>query len=67
MRMISICTHPIHGRCFLWEKSPMNYRLGKGPISFMKFDGWTLDEVFEKIATRGFKILSWDTTEEFRP
>lgn len=67
MRMINICTHPIHGRCFLWEKTSVDYAIGTIATNYMNFDGWTLDKVIEKITDKGFKILKWDTSEEFRP
>lgn len=64
MRMINICTHPIHGRCFLWEKKPMEYALGTVATNYMKFSGWYLDEVIEKITKKGFKILPWAEVEK---
>ncbi len=64
MRMINICTHPTHGRCFLWEKKPMEYALGTAAINYMKFDGWYLDEVVDKILKKGFKIIPWADVEK---
>lgn len=64
MRMINICTHPIHGRCFLWEKAPMEYALGTATTNYMKFIGWSMDEVVEKITKKGFRITPWADAEK---
>ena len=59
MRILNICEHPIHGRCYLWQKHEMNYAVGTSATNFMKFDGFTLDEVIERITVKGFKIVPW--------
>ena len=64
MRMINICTHPIHGRCFLWEKGEMNYRIGTVATNYMKFDGWTLEEVVKAIEKKDFRIVPWASEDE---
>jgi hypothetical protein len=61
--MINICSHPIHGRCFLWEMNLMNYRIGTVATNYMKFDGYTLDEVMDKITKKGFVVLPWSDVE----
>lgn len=59
MKIINICTHPIHGRCYIWACGDMNYRLGTVSTNYMKFDGFFLEEVIEKVEAKGFKILPW--------
>lgn len=60
MRIINRYTHPIHGNCYLWEESAMNYRIGTVATNYAKFDGWTYDEVVEKINEKGFRVLPWN-------
>ena len=60
MRILNMYTHPTHGKCYLWEKAPMEYVLGLVNTNFMKFSGYLLEEVTPKIEARGFTLIPWD-------
>lgn len=45
------------GSCYLWSAAGFDYALDTSSTNYMKFDGYTLEEVKKKIEERGFKEI----------
>lgn len=58
VKIIKIYRHPIYGRCYLWATEFMEYSLGKVDTTYMKFNGYTLEEIEPKILEKGFEELA---------
>ena len=54
MALIKIMMHPTLGRCYLYQFGELHYNLGKVNTTYMKFEGYTLDEVLERATAKGF-------------
>ncbi len=54
MSIIKIMMHPTLGRCYLFSVGQLCYSLGKVDTTYMKFDGYIMDEVLGRAADKGF-------------